>query len=156
MSPLFIVLPFCCSFWCCCLQGRSLTFIEDYLRHEVLPLYANTHTVANDTGSQTSMFRHEARDIVLRSVHASKDDVAFFVGSGSTAAINLLVHVLGCERLIKEEHHHVVVLVGPYEHHANILPWREAGCTVVTIPEATLSGTVSARNINTLYIVLHS
>ena len=25
-------------------SGRSLTFIEDFIRHEVLPAYANTHT----------------------------------------------------------------------------------------------------------------
>ena len=25
-------------------SGRSLEFIEDYIRHAVLPLYANTHT----------------------------------------------------------------------------------------------------------------
>ncbi|RME46900.1 MAG: aminotransferase, partial [Deltaproteobacteria bacterium] len=25
-------------------SGRSLTFIEDFIRNEVMPLYANTHT----------------------------------------------------------------------------------------------------------------
>ncbi|MCA9615829.1 MAG: aminotransferase, partial [Myxococcales bacterium] len=25
-------------------SGRSLTFLEDFLRSEVMPLYANTHT----------------------------------------------------------------------------------------------------------------
>src|SRR5659263_446067 len=31
-------------------SGRSLTFIEDFNRHEVLPRYANTHTEASGTG----------------------------------------------------------------------------------------------------------
>ena len=31
-------------------SGRSLTFIEDYLRAAVLPLYANTHTESSGTG----------------------------------------------------------------------------------------------------------
>ena len=28
-----------------------------------------------------------------------------------------------------------LVFVGPYEHHSNLLPWREGGVDVVTIPE---------------------
>lgn len=28
-------------------SGRSLTFLEDYIRHEVIPRYANTHTEAS-------------------------------------------------------------------------------------------------------------
>ena len=33
-----------------------------------------------------------------------------------------------------------VVLIGPYEHHSNILPWRETGATVIEIPEAFKGG----------------
>jgi hypothetical protein len=36
------------------------------------------------------MFRREARDIILRNVHASKDDVAFFAGTGTTGG--MLIH----------------------------------------------------------------
>ena len=28
-----------------------------------------------------------------------------------------------------------VVLIGPYEHHSNILPWKESGATVYTIKQ---------------------
>ena len=38
-------------------SGRSLSFIEDYLRDAVLPLYANTHTESSGTGLQTTRFR---------------------------------------------------------------------------------------------------
>ena len=31
-------------------SGRSLGFIEDFIRREVLPLYANTHTETSGTG----------------------------------------------------------------------------------------------------------
>jgi len=31
-------------------SGRSLSFIEDYVRSVVLPLYANTHTESSGTG----------------------------------------------------------------------------------------------------------
>lgn len=37
-------------------SGRSLDFIEDFIRHEVMPLYANTHTETSTTGLQTTRF----------------------------------------------------------------------------------------------------
>jgi selenocysteine lyase/cysteine desulfurase len=37
-------------------SGRSLGFIEDFIRHEVMPLYANTHTETSGTGLQTTAF----------------------------------------------------------------------------------------------------
>src|SRR4029077_4417835 len=46
-------------------SGRSLTFLEDYIRDAVLPLYANTHTESSGTGLQTTRFREEARRLVL-------------------------------------------------------------------------------------------
>ena len=33
------------------------------------------------------------------------------------------------------EHERPVVFVGPFEHHSNLLPWRESSALVVTIPE---------------------
>lgn len=47
-------------------SGRALSFIEDYIRDEVLPFYANTHTSTSITGLQTSLFLREARDIIAR------------------------------------------------------------------------------------------
>ena len=35
-------------------SGRSLTFVEDFVRHQVLPTYANTHTEASATGRRTT------------------------------------------------------------------------------------------------------
>ena len=29
-----------------------------------------------------------------------------------------------------------VVLVGAYEHHSNLLPWRESGCEILTVKVA--------------------
>jgi selenocysteine lyase/cysteine desulfurase len=128
-------------------SGRSLTFIEDYIRDAVLPLYANTHTESSGTGLQTGRFREEARRLVLDGVGGRPDRHAVvFCGSGSTAAINRLVDVLGLrlpaelddryhlrERIPEEER--PVVFIGPYEHHSNELPWRESIARVVTIHE---------------------
>ncbi len=41
-------------------SGRGLSFIEDYIRQRVLPLYANTHTEASATGLPTTALREDA------------------------------------------------------------------------------------------------
>jgi selenocysteine lyase/cysteine desulfurase len=120
-------------------SGRCLSFIEDYLRAEVMPLYANTHTVASHTGKQMSLFRAEARSIVKRCVNGGKDDVVVFTGAGTTSGVNLLVGILR----IKDRANaglKPLVMIGPYEHHSNMLPWKEAGAEVVTISEAPGGG----------------
>ena len=127
-------------------SGRSLTFIEDFVRDEVLPLYANTHTESSGTGLQTTRFREDAREIIKRSVGGDERDVVIFCGSGATGAIHKLIDVLGLRipreldqryglaaRIPQEER--PVVFIGPYEHHSNELPWRESICDVVTINE---------------------
>ncbi len=65
-------------------SGRSLGFIEDFIRDEVMPLYANTHTETSGTGLQTTSFREEARRIIHRAVGGGPDDVVIFTGSGAT------------------------------------------------------------------------
>jgi selenocysteine lyase/cysteine desulfurase len=127
-------------------SGRSLSFIEDYVRDAVLPLYANTHTESSGTGLQTTRFREEARQIILRACRGGPEHAVIFCGAGSTAAINKLVAVLGLripealddryglrDRIPPEER--PVVFIGPYEHHSNELPWRESIADVVVIPE---------------------
>ena len=76
-------------------SGRSLAFIEDYIRDQVMPLYANTHTESSGTGLQTTRFREDARDIIREAVGADRDDYAvIFCGSGSTAAVDKLIGIL--------------------------------------------------------------
>jgi selenocysteine lyase/cysteine desulfurase len=76
-------------------SGRALTFIEDFVRDEVLPRYANTHTESSGTGLQTTRLREDARAQVHRSVNGDDDTVVIFCGSGTTAAIDKLVGILG-------------------------------------------------------------
>jgi len=127
-------------------SGRSLAFIEDFIRQEVMPLYANTHTETSGTGRQTTRYREDARRIIHRTCGGSDDDVVIFTGSGATGAINKLVDVLNIRipADLDEAHglsQHVppearpVVFIGPYEHHSNELPWRESLADVVTIDE---------------------
>ncbi len=74
-------------------SGRSITFIEDFIRAEVMPLYANTHTETSGTGRQTTQFRSDAREIIHRAVGGGPDDLVIFCGSGATGAINKLIDV---------------------------------------------------------------
>ncbi|XP_060606543.1 uncharacterized protein LOC132758858, partial [Ruditapes philippinarum] len=124
-------------------SGRSLNFIEDYIRNEVLPEYGNTHTTTNVSSLQTTLYRHEARDRIRNAVHASEHDAVIFVGSGSTAAIHKLIHGLHLD-------HKPVVLVGPYEHHSNLLPWKEIGAKILQV-KADKAGLV---DINHLILLL--
>ena len=76
-------------------SGRALTFIEDFIRDEVLPGYANTHTESSGTGLQTTRLREDARKIIADAVHGDADTVVVFAGSGCTGAIDKLIGVLG-------------------------------------------------------------
>ena len=128
-------------------SGRSLAFIEDFIRDAVLPLYANTHTESSGTGLQTTRFREDARRIVRASCGANdRDHAVVFCGSGSTGAIAKLIDCLGLrlpaglddryallDRIPRSER--PVVFIGPYEHHSNDLPWRESIADLVTVPE---------------------
>jgi selenocysteine lyase/cysteine desulfurase len=127
-------------------SGRSLSFIEDFIREEVMPFYANTHTETSGTGRQTTRFREDARRIIHDAVGGGEDDVVLFCGSGATGAVNTLVNILNIRlpadldaqydlaRQIPAEER-PVVFIGPYEHHSNELPWRETIADVVEIDE---------------------
>jgi selenocysteine lyase/cysteine desulfurase len=127
-------------------SGRSVSFIEDFIRDAVLPLYANTHSESSGTGRQTTRFREDARRIVRDAVGGGPDHAVIFCGSGSTGAIDRLIGVLNLripydldERwdlsgAIPAEQR-PVVFIGPYEHHSNELPWRESVADVVVIHE---------------------
>ncbi|HJR45610.1 MAG TPA: aminotransferase class V-fold PLP-dependent enzyme [Actinomycetota bacterium] len=127
-------------------SGRALTFIENFIREAVLPLYANTHTETSGTGLQTTRFREEARDLIRTAVGGSEEHAVIFTGSGSTGAIAKLIDVLnlripndldrqhGLSASIPEEAR-PVVFIGPYEHHSNELPWRESIADVIVIGE---------------------
>ena len=127
-------------------SGQCLSFIEDFIRREVMPLYANTHTMMSGTGRQTTRFREDAREIIAEAVGADERDVVIFCGSGATAAINKMIRVLNlslpaeldAEYGLQDEipaDQRPVVFIGPYEHHSNELPWRESIADVVVIDE---------------------
>ncbi|MEO6700652.1 MAG: aminotransferase class V-fold PLP-dependent enzyme [Jatrophihabitantaceae bacterium] len=127
-------------------SGRALGFLEDFIRTEVLPRYANTHTESSGTGLQTTRLREDARAIISDAVGGDADTAVIFAGSGCTGAIDKLIGILGLRvpaglddayqlsALIPAEQR-PVVFIGPYEHHSNELPWRESIADVVMIAQ---------------------
>lgn len=127
-------------------SGRALTFVEEFIRTQVLPHYANTHTESSSTGRQTTRLREEARRIIHDAVGADDQTSVIFCGSGSSSAIDKLIGILGIRipaaledryqlsQLIPEGER-PVVFVGPYEHHSNEVSWRETIADVVVVPE---------------------
>lgn len=109
-------------------SGRALRCIEDYILENVLPSYGNTHTTTSVTSLQTTLFRHEAREIVRNALGASEDDAVIFVGSGCTGAVHKLIDGLQLSEP-------PVVFVGASEHHSNLLPWREVASEVIRVRE---------------------
>ena len=125
-------------------SGRSLEFIEDLIRDQVLPRYANTHTESSGTGLATGRLREEARQIIHDAVGGTGEHLVIFCGSGATAAVSKLIGILELRlpdgparryRLLDQipPAERPVMFVGPYEHHSNELPWRETIADVVVI-----------------------
>ncbi|CAA7393297.1 unnamed protein product [Spirodela intermedia] len=123
-------------------SGRFLRFVEEILMTEVLPFYGNTHTVDSQVGLRTSEVVKQANHYVKRCMGAGPRDVLLFCGSGTTAAIKRLQEVMGIavppplrRRLLSllQPSERWVVFLGPYEHHSNLLSWRQSLADVVPI-----------------------
>ena len=142
-------------------SGRTLRFMEDALL-SLSETYANTHTEDNETGRRTTQLYHEARHDIRRLLGGTEDYVVILAGTGATGAIHRLTQLLGVheapaarlrrlqtEDLLASESPQMaeairrlrtlrnarrpVVFLTPYEHHSNVLPWREADVEVVEI-----------------------
>jgi selenocysteine lyase/cysteine desulfurase len=116
-------------------SGRALGFVEDAIRGQVLPWYANTHTESSGTGRRTTRLREQARQVIHQAVGGTDQHLVIFCGSGATAAVAKLVGLLELGALAEPAGPRPVVFVGPFEHHSNLLPWRESAAEVVAIGE---------------------
>ena len=120
-------------------SGRALRQVETFVSERVLPFYANSHTEASFCGATMTRMREEARATIHRLVGGQADCHVVFTGSGATSAVNRIVAMLEISSRVRLGAR-IVVLIGPYEHHSNILPWRESGAEVVEIAEAPGGG----------------
>jgi len=120
-------------------SGRALRQVEDFIFSQVLPYYANSHTEASYVGSMMTRMRAQARATIAALTGAQSGYATVFTGSGATAGINRLVHLLGVSSAAATGQT-PLILIGPYEHHSNILPWRESGAEVIELGEAADGG----------------
>lgn len=120
-------------------SGRALRQIEEMVMEDILPFYANTHTEASFCGAYSTQLREAARAEIVRMLGAGDGCHVVFSGSGATSGLNRLVGLLNIPVSLARGAR-VVVLHGPYEHHSNILPWRESGAKVVEIAEGACGG----------------
>lgn len=116
-------------------SGRAMVQVERFVSEQVLPFYANSHTEASFCGAYITKLRRAARAEIARLTGAGDRDAVIFTGSGATAGLNRLIHLFGVK-----EAQNPVVLIGPYEHHSNLLPWRESGAKFIEIPEDPKGG----------------
>lgn len=86
---------------------------------------------------------HEANGFVKKCLGGTQDDALLFCGSGTTGSIKRLQEVMGIaissilrEKVLNsclETKERWVVFVGPYEHHSNLLSWRQSLAEVIEI-----------------------
>ncbi|KRC85683.1 aminotransferase class V [Achromobacter sp. Root83] len=120
-------------------SGRALMQVERFVLEQVLPYYANSHTEASYCGGFITRLRREARAAIARCCGAGDEHAVIFAGSGATAGINRLVHLFGVDAALAAGRQ-VRVVIGPYEHHSNILPWRECGAEIIELEESPEGG----------------
>lgn len=118
-------------------SGRALQQVEEFMLNEVLPYYANSHTEASFCGQFMTQLRQSSRETIAQICGADSRHAVVFTGAGATAGLNRLVHLLGVNKPTKQV---PLVITGPYEHHSNILPWRESGAQVIQLQEAVEGG----------------
>ncbi|TGU93225.1 aminotransferase class V-fold PLP-dependent enzyme [Mesorhizobium sp. M00.F.Ca.ET.151.01.1.1] len=120
-------------------SGRALHQIERFVLDEVLPYYANSHTEASYCGGFMTRMRREARALIGEFCGATERHAVIFTGSGATSGINRLVKLFGVAEAVAAGKR-TRIIIGPYEHHSNILPWRESGAEIVEIVEHPSGG----------------
>ena len=76
-------------------SGRAYQPIEECIQKQIMPFLANTHTETTITGTLMTKAYEEAKVIVKKHVHANRNDVLVFCGSGMTGAVNKLQRILG-------------------------------------------------------------
>lgn len=119
-------------------SGRALRSVEGFILDKVLPFYANSHTEASYCGAFMTALRQASRKAIADCCEADDRHSVIFSGSGATAGLNWLVSLFGLNNGSGSARPRVII--GPYEHHSNILPWRESAAEVIEIGESEAGG----------------
>lgn len=139
-------------------SGRFHRAVEDALNARVLPYMANTHTETSSTGRMMTAWYERALARIGGYLGAGPDDVVLPVGSGSTAAVNRLIQVMGLRipsqledrwamsRLVPASER-PVVFRSHMEHHSNDITWRETIAETVYV-DFDAHGRVSPEHLD--------
>ena len=117
-------------------SGRALKQVEEFITSRVLPFYANPHSRASFCGRRINALRAEARRRIAEACSADDRYEVIFTGAGATSGIQKLVHLFElADRAQARGDEAPLIILGPYEHHSNLLPWRESGTETIELPE---------------------
>jgi len=100
-------------------SSRPSPLIENYISKNILPYYSNTHS-NSACGIMMKNLINDTKNYIRQCFNIDKSKKIIFTGTGTTCAINHLVHTLKLESNNK-----VNIFLSPLEHHSNYLPWIE-------------------------------
>ena len=121
--------------------GYPLKVIEEFLATHVYPYYTNTHS-NNLLGRYMLKLVEESKNSILNGVGGQEGiDRVIFTGSGSSGAVNHLVHLIA-PRLAKG----AVAIVSINEHYSNYLPWYENCAKVEVVGNDPTSGKIDVED----------
>ncbi len=107
--------------------------VADALYHYYTHDVANIHRGAHYLSRQGTEKYEDVRTKISKWIGASRKEEVIFT-RGVTESINLIAHAYGFEHIGVGD----VILLSPFEHHSNILPWKilaeNTGCRLVTLP----------------------
>ena len=106
--------------------------IENKILNDILPYYANVHSKSAHNAKLMTSHIEQSRNIIRKSVNATKNDEIIFAGAGCTGAFHILFSELDFDPK------KTTVFITPYEHHSTLIPWRESGVQLITIKEDKL------------------
>lgn len=119
--------------------------IYDYYLNEASNIHRGAHYLAR----QGTENYEAARGLVQNFINAPSSETVVFT-RGVTESINLLMYSYLLPNCQKDD----VILVSPFEHHANIVPWHllqeRAGCKIVSLP-FTEDGSIDSDKLETVF-----
>jgi selenocysteine lyase/cysteine desulfurase len=114
-------------------SGQPFRKIEDYLRVNIHPKYANTHSNAY-AGRMMAKMVALSKDHVRESINANKtDDMVIYTGYGSSTAITHFIHLLDIYSYTDRMGVKPLVLITDFEHNSNFLPWKFAPVETIVV-----------------------
>ena len=79
-------------------SGKGLKSIERFIKHQVLPLYANVHSTVGYNAEVTSKYFHESKENLRNFTNAYGNYSIIFHGQGATGGVSKLIEVLSIKK----------------------------------------------------------